>query len=117
MERRIERHQLQYYLQVFNRYTDRPMGCLGNVSEDGLMLISDLPMLVGGRFDLRLKVPYGNDGFRAIDVSATCQWCHEDETPGCYDSGFHVQEAPSEYLDLMLSLQHYFSFYPLEASA
>lgn len=116
-DRRIERHELQYFLQVFNRYTDRTMGCLGNVSEDGLMLISDLPMLVGGRFDLRLKVPSGNDGFRMVDVSATCQWCHEDVTPGCYDSGFHIQEAAPEYFELMHSLQHYFSFYPLEASA
>ena len=53
--RHIERHQLPYYLKVFNRITDKPMGSIGNVSLDGLMLISQLPMLVGARFDLRLK--------------------------------------------------------------
>ena len=39
IQRRIERHQLPYYLKVFNRITDKPMGFIGNVSLDGLMLI------------------------------------------------------------------------------
>jgi len=43
-QRRIERHQLPYYLKVFNRITDKPMGSIGNVSLDGLMLISQLPI-------------------------------------------------------------------------
>ncbi|QHF04804.1 MULTISPECIES: PilZ domain-containing protein [Pseudomonas syringae group] len=119
IERKIERHQLQEYLQVFNRYTDRPLGCLGNVSEEGLMLISSIPLLVGARFDLRVKV-HRKDGlqFQTIDVSATCMWCHEDETPGCYDSGFELAEVCEDYLDLIKALRRYFCFYPtLEASA
>jgi hypothetical protein len=116
-ERRIERHQLPYYLQVFNRYTNRPMGCLGNISDEGLMLISDLPVLVGAQFELRLKVP-GDAGVQStVDVVATCLWCHEDETPGSYDSGFKLEEAAGEYSGLIRALRRYFSFYPLEASA
>ena len=38
--RRIERQQLTRYLEVFNRITGRPLGCIGNVSPDGLMLVS-----------------------------------------------------------------------------
>lgn len=117
IERRIERHQLPYFLQVFNRYTDKPLGCLGNVSEHGLMLISDLPILVGADFELRLKIP-GSDGEqKTIDINASCLWCREDETPGNYDSGFMLQTAPIEYTLLIRALQRYFSFYPLEASA
>ncbi len=116
-ERKIERHQLQEYLQVFNRHTDRLLGCLGNVSEEGLMLISSIPLLVGGRFDLRVKVQR-NEGLQTIDVSATCLWCHEDETPGCYDSGFELAEVCEDYLDLINALRRYFCFYPArEASA
>lgn len=115
--RRIERHQLPYYLQVFNRYTDRPMGCLGNVSEQGLMLISELPILVGADFQLRLKVPDEKGGLYNIDINANCLWCQEDETPNIYDSGFKLQAAPVEYHHLIQALQRYFSFHPLEASA
>ncbi|WP_268797740.1 PilZ domain-containing protein [Pseudomonas huanghezhanensis] len=117
IERRIERHQLPYYLQVFNRYTDKPMGCLGNVSEQGLMLISELPVLVGADFQLRLKVPDGKNGVKIIDINASCLWCQEDETPGIFDSGFRLQAAPIEYHQLIQALKRYFSFHSLEASA
>jgi hypothetical protein len=117
IERRIERHQLPYFLQVFNRYTDKPLGCLGNVSQDGLMLISDLPILVGADFELRLKIPDENGEQRTIDIDGRCLWCHEDETPRNYDSGFMLQASPIEYAQLIRALQRYFSFHSLEAQA
>ena len=113
--RHIERHQLPYYLKAFNAFTDKPIGYLGNVSADGLMLISQLPVLVGGCFDLRLKIP-GCDGFRHIDFTATCLWCQEDVTPGSFDSGFTLQTPPQDYLEMVDALRYYFSFHPLAAS-
>ncbi|PYC27654.1 pilus assembly protein PilZ [Aquipseudomonas alcaligenes] len=116
-QRRIERHQLPYYLKVFNRITDKPMGYIGNVSLDGLMLISQLPMLVNARFDMRLKIP-GRDGrIHPIDFAATCQWSREDVTPGTFDSGFALVAPPAEYVEMVDALRLYFSFHPLAASA
>ncbi len=116
-ERRIERHQLPYFLQVFNRLTDKPIGFLGNVSEEGLMLISQLPMMVDVDFELRMKIPGPDDTFHAIDITATCLWSHEDVNPQHYDSGFSVLQASEEYGQLINILLHYFSFDPLQASA
>jgi hypothetical protein len=115
--RRIERHQLPYYLKVYNRITDKPMGYIGNVSLDGLLLISELRMLVGARFDMRIKIP-GCDGVQHyIDFSATCQWCREDVTPGGYDSGFELVAPSAEYVEMVDALRHYFSFHPQLSSA
>jgi len=116
-DRRIERHQLPYFLKVFNSVTDKPIGFLGNVSEDGLMLISQLPMMIGADFDLRLKIPAGGGVYQVIDVRACCLWCHEDATPHHYDAGFSVQQAPPEYGQLVSAIRRYFSFQPLPASA
>lgn len=113
--RHIERHQLPYYLNVFNAFTDKPIGYLGNVSLDGLMLISQLPVLVGGRFDMRLKIP-GQDSVRHIDFSATCLWCREDVTPGSFDSGFALDTPPADYVEMVDALRYYFSFHPAAAS-
>lgn len=113
--RHIERHQLPYYLNVFNAFTDKPIGHLGNVSLDGLMLISQLPVLVGGCFDMRLKIP-GQNAVRHIDFSATCLWCREDVTPGSFDSGFALTAPPTEYIEMVEALRYYFSFHPLAAS-
>ena len=120
IQRRIERHQLPYYLKVFNRITDKPMGYIGNVSVDGLLLISQLPMLVNARFDMRLKIPgqAGQAGqVHCIDFFATCQWCREDVTPGSYDSGFVLLAPPSEFVEMIDALRYYFSFRPQATSA
>src|SRR3989344_385848 len=116
IQRSIERHQLPYYLKVFNRITDKPMGYIGNVSLDGLMLISQLPLLVGARFDMRLKIP-GQDAPHYIDFSATCQWSREDVTPGSYDSGFALVAPPRDYVGGGFSFLDLFSFRPMPASA
>lgn len=116
-ERRIERHQLPYFLQVFNRRTDKPIGYLGNVSEDGLMLISQLPMMVDVDFELRFKIPGPEGDFHSVDITATCLWSHEDVNPQHYDSGFSVTQASDEYARVIGALQDYFSFDPLQASA
>ncbi|MGH8390466.1 MAG: PilZ domain-containing protein [Pseudomonas sp.] len=115
--RRIERHQLPYFLKVFNRVTDKPIGFLGNVSEDGLMLISQLPMMIGADFDLRLKIPVGDGRQQVIDLRGCCLWCHEDANPLHYDAGFSLHRAPPEYGQLVEALKQYFSFLPLSASA
>lgn len=116
-DRRIQRHQLPYFLRVFNSVTDKPVGFLGNVSADGLMLISQLPMMVGVDFQLRLKIPLDGNSQRVIDLNACCLWCHEDATPQHYDAGFSLQRAPPEYGKLVEALKQYFSFQPLPASA
>ena len=116
IQRHIERHQLTYYLKVFNRITDKPMGYIGNVSLDGLMLISQVPMMVDERFELRMKIPSKNGEERHVDFSAHCHWSREDVTPGSYDSGFSLIEPPDRYGETVAALQVYFSFRPLAAS-
>ena len=108
--RRIERQQLTRYLEVFNRITGRPLGCIGNVSPDGLMLVSQLPMLIGARFELRLRIPAENGQERCIDFAAECLWSREDVTPGTFDSGFFLIEPPEDYLQMVAALHDYFSF-------
>ncbi|TLX54613.1 PilZ domain-containing protein [Stutzerimonas nosocomialis] len=115
-QRRIERHQLPYYLKVFNRITDKPMGFIGNLSEKGLMLISPYPMLVNARFDMRLKIPGQGGRLRYVDFSATCQWTHEDVTPGSFDSGFALIAPSAEFVGMINALRHYFSFQPFVPS-
>lgn len=116
-DRRIERHQLPCFLRVFNRVTDKPLGYLGNVSGGGLMLISQLPLMVDVDFELRLKVPGPDGDIHDIDLTATCLWSHEDINPQQYDSGFRVLKASDEYAQLITALLQYFSFDPLQASA
>ena len=117
IERLIQRHQLTFFLKVFNRFTDKPIGYLGNVSDGGLMLISQLPMLVDANFEFRIKLPGAAGEVQFIDLTARCLWCREDLTPHYYDSGFILYQPPAGYSGLISALQRYFSFQPLQASA
>lgn len=111
-QRRIQRHQLPYYLNVFNRYTDRPLGFIGNLSEGGLMLISRYPMMLAQRFEMRLKVPGQDSKIHYVDFSVMSLWSREDVTPGSYDTGFALITPSPEIRDMIDALHHYFSFRP-----
>lgn len=114
-QRSIQRHQLPYYLNVFNRFTDKPLGFIGNLSETGLMLISPYPMMVDARFEMRLKIPGQHGQLRYIDFCASCRWSREDVTPGSFDSGFVFVSAPSDIREMIDALHHYFSFRPMQS--
>lgn len=81
-KRHIERHQLPCVLKVFNRFTDQEIGQLGNASENGLMVISQLPVLVGPDYELQLRMPLPGGGHQFVNLTASCLWCREDETLG-----------------------------------
>ena len=112
-QRRIQRHQLPYYLNVFNRLTGRPLGFIGNLSEGGLMLISPYPMLLAARFEMRLKIPAQAGQQHHVDFSALSLWSREDVTPGSFDTGFSLIDPPADIREMIAALQHYFSFQPL----
>ncbi|WP_461536342.1 PilZ domain-containing protein [Spongorhabdus nitratireducens] len=107
--RSITRHQLKDYLLVYNRNTGKPLGNIGNISCNGLMLISRLPMLTGAVFNLRIQVPEDNNT-RNIDFDARCHWCKPDVDPASFDSGYSIVNPDEDVFDLVEELRQYFTF-------
>lgn len=115
-QRRIERHQLASYLQVFNRHSGRPMGYLGNISRQGMMLISDLPIMLGSGYELQLRLPGAGGEIELFDFTAMSHWCRPEQTSGHYDSGFSIVHNQQAFAGLADSLRRYFSFHhPMDA--
>lgn len=109
-QRSIQRHQLPYFLKVYNMVTGKPLGYIGNLSENGLMLISRYPMMLDARFEMRLKIPSQHGELRNVDFAGTCLWSREDVTPGSFDSGFSLISPPDDIRRMIDALQRYFSF-------
>ncbi len=109
-KRQITRHQLGAYLQVFNQCTGRPIGYLGNVSRQGLMLISPLPLMVDELYELQLRLPSSLHPYQRLDFQARSHWCREDVTPGHFDTGFSLVGNQPAFAELTDSLTRYFSF-------
>ena len=105
--RTIKRHQLNEYLRVYNRNTLKEMGNIGNISSNGLMLISTVPVLIGAVYSMRIILPDGE----IIDFEARCHWCKPDVSPDFFDSGYSMVQAGDDIIDLVEALKEYFSFH------
>lgn len=102
--------RLSEYLVVYNRCNNMQFGYIGNISRNGLMLITPWMMELGGVYSMRIHLPesFGNE--TVVDFDVRCQWCHRDITPDCYDSGYTIIERSEGFESLVKALQHYFSF-------
>ncbi|WP_257275201.1 MULTISPECIES: PilZ domain-containing protein [unclassified Endozoicomonas] len=108
--RSIKRHQLNEYLTVYNRNTLREIGSIGNISSNGLMLISTVPVLIGAVYSMRIKLPGPDEEKNHIDFDARCHWCKPDVGPEFFDSGYSIVNAGHDIIDLVEVLKEYFSF-------
>ncbi|WP_257286437.1 PilZ domain-containing protein [Endozoicomonas sp. SESOKO1] len=108
--RSIKRHQLQDYLKIYNRNTMRVMGSIGNISCNGLMLISSVPVLIGAVYNMRIILPDDEMGERYLDFDARCHWCKPDVGPEYFDSGYSIVNAGHDIIDLIETLKSYFTF-------
>ncbi|MGI9280626.1 MAG: PilZ domain-containing protein [Endozoicomonas sp.] len=108
--RSIKRHQLNEYLTVYNRNTLREMGSIGNISSNGLMLISTVPVLIGAVYSMRIMLPGRDEEHSFVDFDARCHWCKPDVGPEFFDSGYSIVNAGHDIIDLVEALKEYFSF-------
>ncbi len=109
-KRHIERHQLHYYLQVYNKITDKPLGYIVNISLHGMMLVSTAPLLTHAMFELELRPPNAINGKRRIEFEALSHWCKPDLAPNCFDTGFSFTKPSEELHKVVEALSEYFSF-------
>lgn len=112
--RSIKRHQLQDYLRIYNRNTMRVMGSIGNISCNGLMLISSVPVLIGAVYNMRIILPNDDMEDRYLDFDARCHWCRPDVGPEYFDSGYSIVNAGHDIIDLVETLKNYFTFGEVE---
>lgn len=108
--RSIQRHQLHDYLTIYNRNTLREMGSIGNISSNGLMLISSVPVLIGAVYNMRIILPDQDGQKQYLDFDARCHWCKPDVTPEYFDSGYSIVNAGHGIIDLVDSLKDFFTF-------
>ncbi len=108
--REITRLHLAECLTIYNRNTMKEMGSIGNISSNGLMLISTVPVLMGAIYSMRIILPESDSKVRFIDFDARCHWCKPDVGPEFFDSGYSIVNAGDDIIDLVESLKDYFSF-------
>ncbi len=95
-KRQIVRRHLVFYLRVFDGMSNRVVGHLMDISQNGLMILSDEPVAVNEDYRLRMHLPWEMAGSEEIIFGATSRWCRADENPEFFLSGFQIQDIDQD---------------------
>ncbi len=109
--RRLKRQLLRYYLWVFNKEDNSLMGHVGDISTEGVMLVSKKLIEVGTVFQFRME-PSGFKMKESKDVecSGTCVWSKGDTDPNFFIAGFKLnklKEADNKFICKLVSEAKY----------
>lgn len=92
-KRHINRLHLIYYLRVYDGISSRVVGHAADISQHGLMLISDVPVDVHEEFRFRMRFPGKTDEQEELIFNAVCRWCRQDDNNAAfYLVGFQIQD-------------------------
>lgn len=94
--RKVERKYIVFYLRVFDGVSSKVLGHLVDISEKGIMMISDTPIEVNETFRLRMSLPAQMKDASEVLFTATSRWCKQDENPDFYLSGFFLHDLDIE---------------------
>ena len=108
--RKVERRHLIYYLKVIDQETDQIIGHAVNISNEGILLISEKPIKTEVLFQLKMFLPEKFEGSRYFEFSAVSKWSREDENPDFYNTGFHLNKVSTEAVQVIKRLIDKFCF-------
>jgi len=94
--RKLRRHHLIFYLKVYDTAANRPLGFLGDITLEGMMVMSEEPLEVDRVYELavRNQSPQNTEG--DVRCRARALWCQTDLNPDYYATGFQFEDVPAE---------------------
>lgn len=95
--RRSARKRTAEAILVTNAMTGATLGKIGNLSVDGMMLISPAPVGEGCLFQLQFLLRDHSGQPRRLEIGVQCLWSEPARTERSHWSGFRIIDiAPSE---------------------
>lgn len=80
--RRKRRRKIPGAVEVVDAMTDIVVGRLGNLSENGMLLIANAPLVEDALYQFRFNLGSSTDRSRAIEVGAHLLWQDHTSAPG-----------------------------------
>ncbi len=88
--RRSKRRHPDRQVQVFNTLTGEPIGQIGNLSSDGMMLIASREIRADALYQFSFPLHNSQGGPIEIETGMHEQWSEPASTPGQYWAGFRI---------------------------
>lgn len=80
--RRARRRKVDNHIDVVDCMTERVIGHLSDLSETGMLLIANQPLVNDALYQLRFKLPEGGGMGHPIEVGAHELWSDQAAAPG-----------------------------------
>lgn len=99
-ERKIERKNLRYYVEVFNRDTDELIGRMVDITKDGIRLFCKQPIDTSTVYPMRMNLPKSCEGSEQVVFDANSIWCKPKTSDhgltDYYDTGYQMMNLSVE---------------------
>ncbi|MCW9058404.1 MAG: PilZ domain-containing protein [Gammaproteobacteria bacterium] len=89
-KRKLERCPVTEVLEVFDVHSERQLGRLVDITQEGMMITSQNPIMVNRIFQLLIPLPAPLEGCNEIRLGVESLWSRESHDGACYWTGFHV---------------------------
>jgi hypothetical protein len=109
-KRRNLRRHLLYYLIVLDETTGQPLGRLGDLSHEGLLLLTSTSPELDRTYRLRVMPPETFAAGEVLAVSAQCVWLTRDVNPDLGLAGFRFVDAGEKAEQVIGVLMREFGF-------
>ena len=91
-KRRYNRYHTRAYCGVYDRASGKSIGCLVDLSRDGLKVMSEKPLMEDAVYKLKIVMHKEIDGTRVLELDAKCLWNKKSMDPNFVVSGFQITE-------------------------
>ncbi len=109
-KRKDPRRHLVYYLSVVDEDTGQPLGRLGDLSHEGLLLLTSTPPERWRTYRLRVLPPADLQEGAPFVISAQCMWTRPDVNPDLGLAGFRFALADANTKKVIRGLMDEFGF-------
>jgi hypothetical protein len=97
--RRSQRKRAHHMIHVTDAITGQLVGHVGNLSTDGMLLISNRQLPEDALFQFTFQLPSGATAkTHQLEIGVHEQWCETANVPGQFWSGFRIIDiGPEDY--------------------
>lgn len=94
--RRLRRHHLIFYLKVYDVQSGEQLGFLGDITIEGMMVMSKERIEIGQVYEIEVRNQSGLSQEQTVRCHARSVWCQTDVNPEYYATGFQFDSVPPD---------------------
>ena len=85
--RNSDRVRVYYYLKIYNGDTHEDAASVVDMSESGMKVLSESPMVEGHKYSFLMKLPRGYITEQTFPLEVIVQWCNFSPQQNLFESG------------------------------